>query len=400
MSNLSSLKHRAKVASERSSELCRSVNASSADASELLSKALMELGIVSEALETAIVELTQNVEQLTSIQTELEAERQRYLDLFEFIADGCLVTDAQAVILNVNCAGAALLNAQPHSLVGKPLMNLICLDDLPLFQVKLDQVLLKSSPGSKVNFSVRLYRQSGSFFHATLTANARRNPGGEILYMQWLLRDSTERKRAEAALDDPHYDPGLDRPLVHYSKGESVPLEPHIIWLVIDGVVKMTTLSERGEEVLVGLVGEPMVFGSSLTALHVYQAIALSDVKLAPIPLSEVAQSPQLAQALLRSLKQRLQQTESLLAINGHIHVEERLTSLLTLLKRTLGQPVEQGIRLRARLTHQDFAQACRTTRVTVTRVLGKLQEQGNLVQDDKNHLVWKESCSESQQVN
>lgn len=349
----------------------------------------MELGVVSEALDTAIAELTQKAEQLASIQSKLDAERQRYSDLFEFVTDGCLVTDAQAVILDVNRAGAALINVPPQSLIGKPLTSLIVSDDLPLFQLR-SQALLKSPINNGINCSIRLYRQPDSFFHATLTANIRRHSSGEILSVQWLLRDNTERKRAEAALDDPHYNPGLDRPLAHYSKGESIPLEPHTVWLVTDGVVKITTLSDRGEEMLVGLLGEPMVFGASLTALQAYQAIALSDVKLAAISLSEVAQSPQLAQALLRSLKQRLQQTESLLAINGHMHVEERLTSLLTLLKQTLGQPVEQGTRLRARLTHQDFAQACRTTRVTVTRVLGKLQEQGTLAQDNKNHLVLK----------
>lgn len=359
----------------------------------------MELGFVSEALETAMVELTRKTEQLAIVQMELETERQRYFNLFEFVADGCLITDAQAVILAVNQAGASLVDAPPHTLTGKPLTSLLCSDDLPLFQTRLSHGLFKLSGSNEMHFSVQVYRQSGSLFHATLTAHVLRKQSGEVAYIQWLLRDDTERQRAEAALDNPHYNPGFDRPLVHYDRGESVPLEPNIVWLVIDGVVKITTLSDRGEEILVGLVGEPMVFGSSLTALQTYQAIALSDVTLASIPLSEVAQSPALAQALLRSLKQRLQQTESLLAINGHIRVEERLTSLLLLLKRAIGQPIDQGVRLRARLTHQDFAQACRTTRVTVTRLLGKLQEQGELFQDAKNHLVLKESRSEAKRT-
>ncbi|GAB4343182.1 MAG: hypothetical protein OHK0047_35600 [Leptolyngbyaceae cyanobacterium] len=92
--------------------------------------------------------------------------------------------------------------------------------------------------------------------------------------------------------------------------------------------------------------------------------------------------------AILSSLKQRLQQTESLLAIYGQIRVEERLHSLLMLLKQAIGQPVEQGTRLRARLTHQDFASACCTTRVTMTRLLGKLQEQGKITQDAHNHYI------------
>lgn len=389
--NLSSLSRRAKLAGERSLELYRNVHESSLPSPDILSSALMELGFVSEALEGAIDEIAYKTKQLAILQAEIEAERQRYLDLLEFVPDGCFVTDAEAVILEVNRAGAALINAQPHALVGKSLTSLIYLEDLPLFQVKLAQAIQQCRASSGIEFSVRLRRQSDSFFPATLTVNVLRKQNGELGSIQWLLRDVTERKRAEAALNHPHYDPGFDRPLLQFSKGEVIPLEPQTIWLVIDGVVKITTLSDRGEEMLVGLLGEPMVFGSSLTALQTYQAIALSNVKLAAISLSEVAQSPPLAQAVLRSLQQRLQQTESLLAINGQMRVEERLNRLLVLLKQAIGQPVEDGTRLRARLTHQDFASACCTTRVTVTRLLGKLQEQGKVAQDAKNHMVLKE---------
>lgn len=390
MSNLNSLSRRAKLAGERSLELYRNANDSSLPSHDLLSSALMELGLVSEALEGAIDEIAYKTKQLAILQTEVEAERQRYFDLLEFVPDGCFVTDAQAVISEVNCAAAALVNAQPHTLVGKPLTSLIYSEDVLLFQVKLSQVMQQYRANNGTEFSVRL-RQSDSFFPATLTVNVLCKQTGELESIQWLVRDVTERKRAEAALTHPQYDPAFDRPLVQFSKGEVVPLEPQTIWLVIDGVVKITTLSDRGEEMLVGLLGEPMVFGSSLTALQTYQAVALSDVKLAAISLSEVAQSPPLAQAVLRSLQQRLQQTESLLAINGQMRVEERLNRLLSLLKQAIGQPIEQGTRLRARLTHQDFASACCTTRVTVTRLLGKLQEQGKVAQDDKNHMVLKE---------
>ncbi len=387
MDNISSLSRRAKSACERLSELYRIANASPSPAPELLPSALKELGIVSEALQIAIDELDRQRHQVAQLQTDLQAERQRYQSLFEFIPDACVITNPTAAIEGLNSAGASLLNAQPQAIMNKPLASLIVSEDLPLFQAKLAQIAQQE----RVEFSVRLYRRPTTFFNAALTIQVVRNADGEIAYLQWLIRDITERKRAEAALDAPEYDPRLDRSLFQYSKGDMIEFEPQSIWLVVEGVVKLTTVSERGEEMLVGLVGDSMVFGPSLTALQTYQAIALSDVKLALIPISEIAQSPKLAQAILSSLKQRLQQTESLLAIYGQIRVEERLNSLLMLLKQAIGQPVEQGTRLRARLTHQDFASACCTTRVTVTRLLGKLQEQGKITQDAHNHLVLKE---------
>lgn len=387
MDNISSLSRRAKSACERLSELYRIANASPSPSPELLPSALKELGIVSEALQIAIDELDRQRQQVAQLETELQAERERYQCLFEFIPDPCVVTNPTAAITGLNGAGATLLNAQPQAVMSKPLASLVVSEDLPLFQAKLAQITQQD----RVEFSVRLYRRPTTFFNAALTIQVVRDAAGEIAYLQWLIRDITERKRAEAALDAPEYDPRLDRSLFQYSKGDMIEFEPQSIWLVVEGVVKLTTISERGEEMLVGLVGDSMVFGPSLTALHTYQAIALSDVKLALIPISEIAQSPKLAQSILSSLKQRLQQTESLLAIYGQIRVEERLNSLLMLLKQAIGQPVEQGTRLRARLTHQDFASACCTTRVTVTRLLGKLQEQGKITQDAHNHLVLKE---------
>jgi PAS domain S-box-containing protein len=387
MNNVDLISRRAKSACERLSNLYQTANASPSPSPELLPTALKELGIVSEALQIAVEELDRQNERFVALQAELDLERQRYEELFEFVPEGCIITNSEFVIQEVNRAGATLINSQAPQLVGKPLTTLIASEDLELFQTKLAQI----EQQDRLEFTVRLQRRPTTLFYGALTVNVVRAKGGEVSHIQWLLQDVTERKRAEAALENPSYNPCLDRPLFHFSKGETIPFERQSIWLVSEGVVKLTTLSDRGEETLVGLVGDSMVFGPNLTALQTYQATAVSDVKLALIPISEVVQSPRLAQTLLSSLKQRLQQTESLLAIYGQIRVEERLNSLLTLLKQAIGQPMEHGTRLRARLTHQDFASACCTTRVTVTRLLGKLQEQGKIVQDAHNHLVLKE---------
>ncbi|CAA9401470.1 hypothetical protein AVDCRST_MAG94-5938, partial [uncultured Leptolyngbya sp.] len=52
----------------------------------------------------------------------MEAERQRYQELFEFAPDGYLVTDAQGKIQEANLAAARLLNIEQRFLVGKPLL--------------------------------------------------------------------------------------------------------------------------------------------------------------------------------------------------------------------------------------------------------------------------------------
>nr|WP_330359399.1 helix-turn-helix domain-containing protein [Moorena bouillonii] len=71
-----------------------------------------------------------------------------------------------------------------------------------------------------------------------------------------------------------------------------------------------------------------------------------------------------------------MRQTEILLAISGQRRVEVRLQHLLLLLKREVGEPVPEGIRIGMRLTHQDLANAIGTTRVTITRLLSKFKHE------------------------
>ena len=56
--------------------------------------------------------------------------------------------------------------------------------------------------------------------------------------------------------------------------------------------------------------------------------------------------------------------------------------------RQGLGEPCEAGLRLNLRLTHQEIASALSTTRVTVTRVLGQLRDEGWLQIDASRHLM------------
>jgi CRP-like cAMP-binding protein len=91
---------------------------------------------------------------------------------------------------------------------------------------------------------------------------------------------------------------------------------------------------------------------------------------------------------LVKSMASRMRQSEALIALLGLRRIEERVRGFLELLAQDYGQPCDQGLRLNLRLTHQDIASALSTTRVTVTRVLGLLKEEGWLQLDDQRQLV------------
>ena len=178
------------------------------------------------------------------------------------------------------------------------------------------------------------------------------------------------------------------RILQPYKTGQTIRMLPDEILVVCRGVVQIGTLYDSGDEALLGLACPSMPFGLPVSYIRPYQASAMTDVDLMRLTMVEVEQSAVLAQSLFRLLTRRLQQTEAILAMVGYRRVEDRLRHLLLLLKEEIGLPVTSGTRLSIRLTHQQLANAIGTTRVTVTRLLSQLQEEGWLVVDGTRHIV------------
>lgn len=388
MSNINLLSYRIEKINRRLSLLYQNVTGLPSSQVELMPKILLELGFVSEALQVVMRELTEQNNKFMTIQGEIEAERQRYQNLFELVPNAYLVTDSSLSIQEANPAATNLLSTQQQFLIGRSLIELVHVEDRPLFRAKLSQ----RDRQNPLKLSVRIQQERGKLLDTAITLNTTHNWKTRSEILHWLLRPNNECERIESTVKCLNYDPFRNRSLCSYERGDIIPLEPDRIWLIFRGAVKLTTVSDRGEDMLIGLVRDGMIFGSTLTALPTYQATVLSDVQLASIQLIEFNQSPRLAQALLPLIVQRLRQTESFLSIYGQIRVEERLNHLLTLLKQEIGEPVEEGMRFCIRLTHQDFASVCCTTRVTITRILGKLQQEGKIIFDSCNHLIVKEN--------
>ncbi|NJL36727.1 MAG: helix-turn-helix domain-containing protein [Leptolyngbyaceae cyanobacterium SM1_4_3] len=346
--------------------------------SDVLPLALKELGIASEELQVAAEELNQQSEELVATRVTIEAESHHYQNLFEFAPDGYLVTDFQGVIHQANQAIARLLSCTKEFLSGKPLAIFIVETERQPFRSKLSY-LHQSRRVQEIE--TRMQPRSKDAFNAALTVTTMTNSLGEPAYLCWLVRRSA-RHSLLPNLEENH-NPIRDYPLHRYTRGEVIPLKLQEICWVCQGWVKLSTFSGTGKEILMGLAGSSMVFGSLLTSMQLYQAIALSDVQLVYIPLEQVNSSLQLARLVLPGIAQRLKQTEHLLLISGQPRVKDRLWELLLLLKQEIGEPAEEGgVRLGIRLTHEDLASACCTTRVTVTRLLTPFLQTGQISLD------------------
>ena len=384
--NATAFTQQVKAMSNRLANLYQEIHTSSPPPPALLPSALTELGIASERLEIAAQMLYQQNQQLSLADQTREASQHRYQQLLEFIPDACLLTNAAGVIQEANRAATKLLNREQSSLMGRFLTAFVTPETRQQFQTQLHR--LQQRPW-KQEWQVRLQLDQGIAFNVSVLVEVSCQEANQPITLRWLLRRLSDYSQPESNAE-------LDYPVQLYHKGEIIPLNPQVIWQVRSGLVKLTTFSQSGQEVLVGLAGASAVFGSSLTALPLYEATVLADTQLCCIPLSDFATSGELKQQLLPQISQRLKQTELLLAVYGQPRVADRLHSLLRLLKQEIGQPVADGTRLLARFTHEELATACCTTRVTITRLLTQLQQQKKLSVDSQRHLILKGWDSQS----
>jgi PAS domain S-box-containing protein len=372
---------------------------------ELLPTTWKELGIAVEELQVANEELCQQNAQIVESIHVAAGQHYYYQHLLNHVPEAYLVTTAEGKIQEVNLLASRLLRLPQSSLVGKLLVSFVPSDYRLPFRSELNQLLRAGKANQVRSWSAWVQPRDMAPIHLALVTSVVVDPNSNQVQIHWLLREMSETWAAiqpvstaaqlstssNGVSDAQTLEALLQRPTQLYSRGEIIPLHPQSLWQVQQGLVKLHTLTQESEEVLLGLLGPSMPFGSGSTFLPVYQATALTDVQLIQFSLAEVKAFPQLAQLLLPKLNHRFQQMEALLAIAGQRRIKHRLYLMLNFLQREIGEPLAGGTRLSIRLTHEDLANACCTTRVTITRLLGELQKQGKIWLDAKSHIILRE---------
>jgi PAS domain S-box-containing protein len=352
----------------------------------LVSSAFKQLGVASEEIEVALEELRMQVEALTATKMELEAERQHYQSLWEFLSEAHLITDRQGNILQANQASANLLKVEARFLIGKPLDLFFTNSSKQAFPTKLDCICQGNCDRK---WTVDLQPRYGKAFPVQICAFLEENKIFENypLAIHWKITESERQSKDTFSLSLSEF---LEkRPKQTYQQGKSIPLEPTNICLIYQGWIKLTTINDDGEEITIGLVGESMPFGAGMTSLLTYQASVLSEkAQIVSVSLSELDKFSSLKETIFEQMLQRIRQTEALLAISGTRQIQNRVYYFLLWLKENFRQSLPQGDRLKIRLTHQEIANACCTSRVTITRVLGKLKKQGKIAYDSQYHII------------
>ena len=153
---------------------------------DLLKESLEELSNSIEELHVATEELRQQAEELANSRIAIEAERQRYQELFEFAPYGYIVTTKEGTIRESNQMAAQLLNISPKRLVGKPLIVLVADEARRGFYQKLN---LLQKGESINNWQFQIQRRHGVSFRASCTAAPIQDWQGQVVGLRWCILD-------------------------------------------------------------------------------------------------------------------------------------------------------------------------------------------------------------------
>ena len=186
-------------ARDRIAELQRRSRAGPSRGGGLLPEALAELDVAIEELSVTGEELRSQADELASVCQALEAERDRYQELFQSAPVAYLVTDPMARIREGNRAAAALLGVEQRFLAGKPLAAYVASGDRWGFRSLVNR--LNRGEDERVRERpLRFRRRGGEVVAVAATVEPVGRPGSEPRALRWLLRPLEPQETPRPAL--------------------------------------------------------------------------------------------------------------------------------------------------------------------------------------------------------
>lgn len=155
-----------------------------------------------------------------------------------------------------------------------------------------------------------------------------------------------------------------------YGRGEYIPLPPNVLWHIEFGIVRTLTWNGEGKQSTLGLWSKGDIIGEPLSNINPYEAECMTSVTVSVLPSSLWYQA-------FDAMFAHVQQAEELLHILHCDPIHLRLRLLLCWLAEKFGKDTLDGRLISLNLTHQEIAELINTTRVTVTRNLKQLEQNG-----------------------
>lgn len=159
--------------------------------------------------------------------------------------------------------------------------------------------------------------------------------------------------------------------------------EASALYIVNYGVLKAIVPTSLGRDRIADLYGPGDVIG--LAALdggpHAETVVSVHDTTLTPIDPQQAMNDRKLRDYIVRSMARQVRRSREMID-EAEMPVGARVTRAFLRLTQRFGQENESGepgVRLPLSLTHEDLADLTGSSRVTITRILGELRNEGAL---------------------
>ncbi len=184
-----------------------------------------------------------------------------------------------------------------------------------------------------------------------------------------------------------------------FAKDEKIPARPGLLYLVQRGAVRLvgsaqvnaTSMSARTanvtpEEAFLGFVGAGQPFEIVAQSPFTLQSYAHVDqTSVLWMYWHDLDNWPHFRREVLDAFRYQHQRKLLWLSTLGQRRTIDRLLGFLTLLIEEFGEPSDSGYCLPFPLTHAQIGSAIGSTRVTVTRLMGKLRQKGMICTQGDN---------------
>lgn len=184
-----------------------------------------------------------------------------------------------------------------------------------------------------------------------------------------------------------------------YDKGQMILLEEALgetFFVISNGSVKITRLSDDGREVILAMLGEGDFFGEmSLLDGEGRSAnvVALDDAEVLTLSRNDfldiLQKFPMIAISLLEELASRLRKSDQQIESLSLSDVEHRIGMTLIRLSEELGKIKNGNVNIQGLPYQQDIANMAGTSRETVSRTLSLLEEKGLVKRNGRNLTIF-----------
>jgi CRP-like cAMP-binding protein len=155
------------------------------------------------------------------------------------------------------------------------------------------------------------------------------------------------------------------------------------LYVVDYGVLKAVVPTSLGRDRIADLYGPGDVLGLAVLdgGRHAETVVAVHDSSLTPIDPQQAMNDRKVREYVMRSMARQLRRSREMLD-EAEMPVGARVTRAFLRLSAQFGQPSDEQegmIKLPLALTHEDLADLTGSSRVTITRILGELRNEGAL---------------------